>query len=295
MRRACSGEVVWFSIVPNNRMIADHCRRGGKAVILEPRRAGRPDRAACTGGAGCRWPTPTCCRRPSAARRCSTCRTRWRPPAPPTAPARTCTTSVAGCGRFTPSYYSAPGRMNMTEVKGVKVIVDYCHNAPAMVALGDFVDRFFDDAASLGASAADRRHRHRRRPARPGHDRPRVARRPSTSTGSSSGRTSGCAAGRRARPPELIVQGARQAQARGRQGAGRSRSCWTRSRPPGRRWSWANPGRPGGGLRRPGPGGVGRAAGARATGAGRRGGRVRRPLIAIGEFVRASPKSAAGG
>ena len=35
MRRASSGEVVWFSIVPNNRMISDHCRRGGKAVILE--------------------------------------------------------------------------------------------------------------------------------------------------------------------------------------------------------------------------------------------------------------------
>jgi cyanophycin synthetase len=55
--------------------------------------------------------------------------------------------------------------MNLTEVKGVKVIVDYCHNAPAMVALGDFVDRFFDDAAPMErpqrigviATAGDRR------------------------------------------------------------------------------------------------------------------------------------------
>jgi len=54
----------------------------------------------------------------------------------------------AGLRSFTPSYYSAPGRMNMTEVKGIKVIVDYCHNAPAMVALGDFVDRFFEDSAA---------------------------------------------------------------------------------------------------------------------------------------------------
>ena len=53
----------------------------------------------------------------------------------------------------------------MTEVKGVKVIVDYCHNAPAMVALGDFVDRFFEDSAPLErpqrigviATAGDRR------------------------------------------------------------------------------------------------------------------------------------------
>ena len=28
----------------------------------------------------------------------------------------------------------------MTEVKGIKVIVDYCHNATAMVALGDMID-----------------------------------------------------------------------------------------------------------------------------------------------------------
>ena len=53
----------------------------------------------------------------------------------------------------------------MTEVKGIKVIVDYCHNAPAMVALGDFVDRFFEDDAPLErpqrigviATAGDRR------------------------------------------------------------------------------------------------------------------------------------------
>jgi len=55
--------------------------------------------------------------------------------------------------------------MNMTEVKGIKVIVDYCHNAPAMIALGAFVDRFFEDTASwerpqrIGviATAGDRR------------------------------------------------------------------------------------------------------------------------------------------
>jgi cyanophycin synthetase len=73
----------------------------------------------------------------------------------------------AGLRSFTPSYYQAPGRMNLTEVHGVKVIVDYCHNAPAMEALGDFVDRFFDDVTGLEkpqrigviATAGDRRDR----------------------------------------------------------------------------------------------------------------------------------------
>jgi cyanophycin synthetase len=34
-----------------------------------------------------------------------------------------------------------PRRLNEVEVNGVNVIVDYCHNAPGMKMLGDFVDR----------------------------------------------------------------------------------------------------------------------------------------------------------
>jgi cyanophycin synthetase len=47
------------------------------------------------------------------------------------------------------------------------VIVDYCHNAPAMRMLGDFVDRLGDEPApprELGPAVPDRRRRHRRRP-----------------------------------------------------------------------------------------------------------------------------------
>jgi len=39
MRRRCSGEVVWFSMAEAGNeisdMIDDHCRRGGRAVVLE--------------------------------------------------------------------------------------------------------------------------------------------------------------------------------------------------------------------------------------------------------------------
>jgi cyanophycin synthetase len=35
----------------------------------------------------------------------------------------------------------APGRLNLFEVDGYRVIVDYCHNAAGMRMLGDFVDR----------------------------------------------------------------------------------------------------------------------------------------------------------
>ena len=164
MRRACSGEIVWFSVQPNNRMIADHCRRGGKAVILEQGELG--DLIVLVHGR----------------RRMPIAYTHLLPAtfggkamfnvqnAMAAAGAAYCSGAHlhdirAGLRSFSPSYYSAPGRMNLTEVRGVKVIVDYCHNAPAMVALGDFVDRFFDDTSGLErpqkigviATAGDRR------------------------------------------------------------------------------------------------------------------------------------------
>jgi cyanophycin synthetase len=164
MRRACSGEITWFSIQPRNRMIEDHCRRGGKAVVLEPGELG--DLIVLVHGR----------------RRMPLAYTHLLPAtfggkamfnvqnAMAAAAAAYCAGAHlpdirAGLRSFTPSYYQAPGRMNMIEVQGVKVIVDYCHNAPAMVALGDFVDKFFDDASGLErpqrigvvATAGDRR------------------------------------------------------------------------------------------------------------------------------------------
>jgi cyanophycin synthetase len=46
-----------------------------------------------------------------------------------------------GLRSFSTNYYLSPGRLNEVEVNGVNVIVDYCHNAPGMRMLGDFVDR----------------------------------------------------------------------------------------------------------------------------------------------------------
>jgi cyanophycin synthetase len=73
-----------------------------------------------------------------------------------------------GLRTFSTSYYLSPGRLNEVDVDGVQVIVDYCHNAPGMRALGDFVDRVGESMAAtsdLGrasrigvvATAGDRR------------------------------------------------------------------------------------------------------------------------------------------
>jgi cyanophycin synthetase len=53
-----------------------------------------------------------------------------------------------GLRTFSTNYYLSPGRLNEVEVEGVNVIVDYCHNAPGMRMLGDFVDRVGESLSS---------------------------------------------------------------------------------------------------------------------------------------------------
>jgi cyanophycin synthetase len=52
-----------------------------------------------------------------------------------------------GLRSFTTSIYQAPGRLNVFEMDGVKVILDYAHNAAGLETLGDFVDRLAFDSA----------------------------------------------------------------------------------------------------------------------------------------------------
>ncbi len=46
-----------------------------------------------------------------------------------------------GLRTFSTSYYQAPGRLNLIEVKNSRVIIDYCHNVAGMEELVDFAER----------------------------------------------------------------------------------------------------------------------------------------------------------
>jgi cyanophycin synthetase len=46
-----------------------------------------------------------------------------------------------GLRSFTTSIYQAPGRLNVFDLHGVRVIIDYAHNAAGLQMLGDFVER----------------------------------------------------------------------------------------------------------------------------------------------------------
>ncbi len=171
MRNRCSGRISWFSMAePGSEirdMIDNHCRRGGRAVVLEHSELG--DMIVIKQGQ-------------------RTMQLAWTHLLPATfggratmnvqnALAATAAAFAAGASlhdirqglrTFSTNYYLAPGRLNELTVEGRTVIIDYAHNVPGMAMLGDFVDKTADvlDATNdlghlsrLGviATAGDRR------------------------------------------------------------------------------------------------------------------------------------------
>jgi cyanophycin synthetase len=61
-----------------------------------------------------------------------------------------------GLRTFTTSFFQAPGRLNLLDVAGVRVVIDYCHNVDGMRQLADFVGRMMVEpqtkAGRIGAS-----------------------------------------------------------------------------------------------------------------------------------------------
>jgi cyanophycin synthetase len=53
-----------------------------------------------------------------------------------------------GLRTFSTSFFQAPGRLNMVDVGGVRMFIDYCHNVDGMRQLADFVDRMMVDSPS---------------------------------------------------------------------------------------------------------------------------------------------------
>jgi cyanophycin synthetase len=144
MRRRCSGEVVWFSLQPPGttvrNFIDERCRRGGRAVVLEPtdkgdmiviRHGRRSMQLAWThllpstfGGAA----------KMNVANAMAAAGAAFAAGAP-------LHDIRQGLRTFTTSYYLSPGRMNLLDINNI-VVVDYCHNPAGMRMLGDFVESY---------------------------------------------------------------------------------------------------------------------------------------------------------
>jgi cyanophycin synthetase len=53
-----------------------------------------------------------------------------------------------GLRTFSTSFFQAPGRLNLLDVGGIRVVIDYCHNVDGMRQLADFVERMMSDPVS---------------------------------------------------------------------------------------------------------------------------------------------------
>lgn len=145
MRRRCSGTIVWFSMEPPGSPVRDfieeRCRRGARAVVLEPSERGemivlkqgrRSMPLAWThllpatfGGAA----------RMNVANALAAAGAAFAAGAP-------LHDIRQGLRTFTTSYYLSPGRLNLMEINNAEVFVDYCHNPPGMERLGEFVEAY---------------------------------------------------------------------------------------------------------------------------------------------------------
>ena len=147
MRRHCSGNVILFTMQESHDFVDRWVRRGRKAVVLE--RNERGEMMVIKEG---RRTMPIA----------------WVHTLPATfdgkarmmvqnAMAAAAAAHVAGAHlhdirqglrSFTTSIYQAPGRLNVFDLDGVKVVLDYAHNAAGLETLGDFVERLAADTAT---------------------------------------------------------------------------------------------------------------------------------------------------
>jgi cyanophycin synthetase len=171
MRRRCSGQVVWFTMSPAGSDVRDfvdaHCRRGGKAVVLESSDKG--DMIVVRHGSR-QMPLAWTHLLPATfgGRAVMNIQNSLAAAAAAFAAGAPLHDIRQGLRTFSTNYYLSPGRLNEIEVEGVHVVIDYCHNAPGMRMLGDFVDKVGDGLAAVSdlakpsrigviASAGDRR------------------------------------------------------------------------------------------------------------------------------------------
>ena len=152
MRKHCSGSVILFTMQEKNELVDRWVRRGGKAVSLQA--SPRGEMMVLREG---RRTMPIA----------------WVHQLPATFEGRArmmVQNALAAAGAahaagahlhdirqglrsFSTSIYQAPGRLNLFELNGVKVLIDYAHNAAGLQTIGDFVERmtFGGDGAPPGS------------------------------------------------------------------------------------------------------------------------------------------------
>src|SRR5262245_28362494 len=145
MRKGCSGSVILFSMLEGNDLVERWVRRGGKAVVLE--KGPRGEMMVIKEG---RRTMPIAWVHTLPATFEGRARMMVQNAMAAAAAAHAAGAHLhdirQGLRSFTTSIYQAPGRLNVFDLDGVKVLIDYAHNAAGLETLGDFVERLTTDA-----------------------------------------------------------------------------------------------------------------------------------------------------
>ncbi|MGZ4155008.1 MAG: cyanophycin synthetase [Actinomycetota bacterium] len=145
MRRHCSGNVILFTMEEKHELVERWIRRGRKAVTLE--RSPRGEMMVIREG---RRTMPIAWVHTLPATFEGKARMMVQNAMAAAAAAHAAGAHLhdirQGLRSFTTSVYQAPGRLNLFELDGVKVLIDYAHNAAGLEGVGDFVERMTSDA-----------------------------------------------------------------------------------------------------------------------------------------------------
>ena len=154
MRKHCRGSVILFSMQEENELVERWVRRGRKAVTLQ--RHGAAGEMMVIREGRRTMPIAWVHLLPATFEGRATMNVQNAMAAAAAAHAAGAHLHDIrqGLRTFNPTFYQAPGRLNLFEVQGLKVLIDYAHNAHGLRMVGDFVERMTSPLAASGPPGA---------------------------------------------------------------------------------------------------------------------------------------------
>ena len=144
MERVARGEIIYFSMDEENPVIRDHLRERGKAVVLRPTRHGEMITLIEH-----RRDTSLLLAEEIPATLEGRIRVNIQNALAAAAAAFALDVQLeyirTALRTFTSNFFQTPGRFNLLEIDGRKVVLDYCHNVAGLESMADFVKRMDAD------------------------------------------------------------------------------------------------------------------------------------------------------
>jgi cyanophycin synthetase len=141
MRTHCSGAVILFSMRDDNELVDRWVRRGRKAFVIQPQPGGGEMMVLREGRRNTQIGWVHLLPATFEGRARANVQNALAAAAAAHAAGAHLHDIRQGLRSFHSSFHEAPGRMNLFELHGVKVIVDYAHNPHGLAMAGDFVGR----------------------------------------------------------------------------------------------------------------------------------------------------------